>query len=109
MAVLEDEKVVRLEHIMPKTRSQHWLAAARNEEEYLGYVNGLGNLTLIERERNRAANSSSFKEKQKIAFSRSDILITKHLINYGDWTTTEIDQRQAELATTAVKIWSLPY
>jgi len=109
LAVLEDEKVVRLEHIMPKTRSQHWLAAARNEEEYLGYVNGLGNLTLIERERNRAANSSSFKEKQKIAFSRSDILITKHLINYGDWTTTEIDQRQAELATTAVKIWSLPY
>jgi len=109
LTILEDEKVVTLEHIMPKTRSQEWLQVAGDEEQYLSYVNRLGNLTLIEREKNRAANASSFLEKKKVAFSRSDILITKNLSNYGNWTVTEIDERQRQLANTAVNIWSLPY
>ena len=109
LTILEDEKVVTLEHIMPKTRSQEWLQTASDEEQYLSYVNRLGNLSLIEREKNRAANASSFQEKKKVAFSRSDILITKNLANYGNWTVTEIDERQSELAKTAVKMWSLPY
>ncbi len=109
LGVLEDEKVVTLEHIMPKTKPQEWLGAAKDDEEYIGYVNRLGNLTLIEREKNRVANNASFTKKKADAFSKSDILITKELCDYADWTVSEIVIRQKKLAKTAVKIWSLPY
>lgn len=109
LIVTEDEKKSTLEHIMPKTRSQDWLKAAKDEEEYLEYVNRLGNLTLIEREKNRAAANASFPRKKIEAFSKSDLLLTKELCEYSDWTITEIQTRQASLAKSAIKIWSLPY
>jgi hypothetical protein len=109
LAVLEDEQVVTLEHVMPKTRSQEWLHAAKDEDEYLEYVNRLGNLTLIEREKNRAANNASFLKKKESAFSKSDILVTKNLCSHKDWTVAQIELRQKEFGKTAVKIWSLQF
>ncbi len=109
LVVTEDEKKSTLEHIMPKTRSQEWLKAAKNEEEYLEYVNRLGNLTLIERENNRAAANASFPRKKTEAFSQSNLLLTKDLCEYAAWTITEIQTRQAHLARYAIKIWALPY
>lgn len=107
--VTEDEKRSTLEHIMPKTRSQDWLKAAKDEEEYLEYVNRLGNLTLIEREKNKAAANASFSKKKAEAYSKSDLLLTNDLCSYTDWTVSEIQVRQADLAKAAIKIWALPY
>lgn len=107
--VTDDEKKSTLEHIMPKTRSQEWLKAAKDEDEYLEYVNRLGNLTLIEREKNKTAANVSFAKKKAEAFSKSELLLTKELCNYNDWTISEIQTRQAHLAKSAIKIWSLPY
>ena len=80
---------------MPKTRSQDWLKSALDEAEYLDYVNRLGNLTLIERERNKAAANASFDRKKTEAFSQSDLLLTKNICRYRDWTVGEIQTRQA--------------
>ena len=107
--VTDDEKKSTLEHIMPKTRSQDWLKAAKDEDEYLEYVNRLGNLTLIEREKNKTAANVSFAKKKLEAFSKSELLITKELCGYSDWTISEIQTRQAHLAKSAIEIWSLPY
>ncbi len=107
--VTEDEKRSTLEHIMPKTRSQDWLKAAKDEEEYLEYVNRLGNLTLIEREKNKAAANASFSKKKAEAYSKSDLLLTNDLCSHSDWTVSEIQVRQADLAKAAIKIWALPY
>lgn len=106
--VLQDENRVNLEHIMPKTRSGEWMSAAKDEDEYLENVDRLGNLTLIERERNRAAGNASF-EKKKVAFVQSGIQITKDLASYQDWGVAQINQRQEKLAAMAVEIWRLPY
>ena len=107
--VTEDEKRSTLEHIMPKTRSQDWLKAAKDEEQYLEYVNRLGNLTLIEREKNKTAANASFSKKKAEAYSKSDLLLTNDLYSYSDWTVSEIQVRQADLAKAAIKIWALPY
>ena len=107
--VTEDEKRSTLEHIMPKTRSQDWLKAAKDEEQYLEYVNRLGNLTLIEREKNKTAANASFSKKKAEAYSKSDLLLTNDLCSYSDWTVSEIQVRQADLAKAAIKIWALPY
>lgn len=109
LGVLEDEKKVNLEHIMPKTRSGEWAKAAADEGEYLQYVNRIGNLTLIERGINTAIGNTSFGKKRDEAYAKSDIVATSQLTKFADWTTAEIAARQKDLATVATKVWSVPY
>ncbi len=109
LGTLEDENLVTLEHVMPKTMGQHWQHAAQDEDEYRASVNLIGNLTLIDRQTNRAASNESFGTKKKDAFPNSDIIITKALCQYDDWTVKEIKSRQEQLAEIAVQIWSVPY
>jgi hypothetical protein len=94
---------------MPKTKSQDWEGVAKDEEEYLNHVDRLGNLTLLEREKNKAASNASFNIKKTNAFSNSDIAITKSLCQYRDWNVKEIVSRQHKLAEIATNIWTLPY
>ena len=72
-------------------------------------MNRLGNLTLIEYDKNSVASSASFEQKKREAYSKSGVTMTKQLIEYGQWTVAEIRTRQDYLAKTAVKLWSLPY
>jgi hypothetical protein len=106
---IDDEQIVTLEHIMPKTISSEWNKAAKDEDEYMNYINRLGNLTLIEREKNRLAGSVSFDRKKKEAFSKSDILLTRQLTDYDQWTVVEIQERQQLLANHAVDLWKILY
>jgi hypothetical protein len=109
LEVLEDEKAVNLEHIMPKARTKEWLGAAPDEDTYLAHVHRTGNLTLIEREKNRAASTAGFAKKVEEAFSKSDILLTRDLCDYKKWTVAEIAARQEKLAKIAAQTWTLPY
>jgi uncharacterized protein with ParB-like and HNH nuclease domain len=109
LKVFEDERVVTLEHIMPKTRTKEWVKAAKDEEAYLAHVHRIGNLALIEREKNRATSTASFAKKKEDAFSQSGILLTRDLCKYSEWTVAEIVTRQAELAKLAARAWRLPY
>ena len=40
-------------------------------------------------------------------YSKSKIDISNSLIKYNQWTITEIEDRQKNLATIAVKIWCI--
>ncbi len=108
-AIVDDEKLVTLEHIMPKTRTQDWQKAAQDESEYFEYVNRLGNMTLIERDKNKGAGGLSFDKKKSMAYSKSAIIITKKLCDYKDWTIADIKDRQKALAKSAVQVWSIKY
>lgn len=109
LGVVEDERKVTLEHIMPKTMSEEWRRAANDEAEYLAYVDRLGNTTLIERDANRAAGNAGFAQKKTDAFSQSDIAMTTELCSFDEWTIAEVASRQRELAKTATEVWTLPY
>ena len=109
LVVVEDEKKVTLEHIMPQARSKAWQHAAGDETEYLEHVNRLGNMTLIEREANRAAGNASFEQKKEDAFLQSALAITAELCSYEDWTVVEIAERQRLLAKTATQVWAVEF
>lgn len=109
LGVLEDEKKVNLEHIMPKTRGGEWLKSAVDEDEYLRFVNRIGNLTLVERRINTAMGNTGFRKKRDEAYAKSALRLTSHITKYEQWTTREIVDRQQELAGAAIAVWSVPY
>lgn len=109
-SIEENEKLVTLEHIMPKSHTQHWLRYTKLDvEQYNSSINLIGNLALLEKGKNKTAARASFDEKKKVAYSKSEIDLTKKLCNFNKWGIEEIKKRQKTLAQFAVKIWSLPY
>lgn len=99
---VEDPDMVHVEHIYPQNPR-----AGKKWRKHDEFINRLGNLTLLGKRLNQSARNASFTTKKKKAYVDSDIEITEQLMAYGRWTTTEIEKRQASLATAAVKIWTV--
>ncbi|RMA90225.1 DUF262 domain-containing protein [Priestia megaterium] len=135
MIVNEDNKVIHLEHILPK-KWEKWekedkdirrsletkLAGAKKEErkdiekqldelgeifDFNSQVYKIGNLTLLFEELNKKAQNEVFKNKKKFYLS-SEIPMTKALGDYSKWNADTIDKRQVELFETVQLIWKNP-
>jgi hypothetical protein len=70
------------------------------------HLKRLGNLALIQAQKNAKAGNSSFEEKKK-TFRQSSFLLTSQLAEAAIWDTKAIDNRQKIMAEFAVKTWSL--
>ncbi len=92
---------VHVEHIYPQTPE-----AGNAHANHPLIVNRLGNLTLLDRSLNAAIKNGSF-EKKLPSYDKSELLLTKRLVNYGSWDPEKIAERQAELAARAPEIWPL--
>lgn len=68
-------------------------------------VNRFGNLTLLDAKLNQAIQNGLFAVK-KPAYDKSEVLLTKQLLGYGDWNRESIEDRQQKLAEKAVAIWT---
>ncbi|UJB68853.1 DUF262 domain-containing protein [Acaryochloris sp. 'Moss Beach'] len=108
--VNSDPEKVNLEHIMPKNVNQHW------NEEYTGipsesrsyYVNSLGNMALVSKEKNRRVGSKSFDEKKKELFSQhAEFEFTHTIASLDEWTKESIEERQRQLAAKALEVWKI--
>lgn len=106
--VNSDPEKVNLEHIMPKQSNQYW------NEEQTGididsrafFVNRLGNMALVSKDKNKRVGSKSFEEKKKSLFSlQTDFALTKSIAEYTKWDKDAIEQRQAMLAQHAINTW----
>jgi uncharacterized protein with ParB-like and HNH nuclease domain len=100
---------ITLEHIMPKTQGPAWKAAVEASENYDEFVERIGNLTLLEKGKNRGVSNSGFKEKKKKAFSSSTLALNKELCALPDWRSSDIASRSERLAKIAVQVWRLDY
>lgn len=100
---------ITLEHIMPKTRSKAWTGAADNNEEADEHTDKIGNLTLLEKGKNRGIANVSFEEKKKKAYATSSLALNRDLANVTDWNVNEIRKRSTDLAKVARKVWCLDY
>lgn len=96
--IISDSVDVHIEHILPQSPGEWYVY---NHEEY---VNRLGNLTLLGSEFNRKISNSLFDNKKKM-YEKSEIKITKELIEYENWGVEEIELRQQHLTKAALKIW----
>jgi uncharacterized protein with ParB-like and HNH nuclease domain len=102
---------VTLEHILPVNPDDECKAAmvkngTWDDKDELTYR--LGNLTLLLGKHNRKARNRIPSWKSREIYAKETKLeINKDLTNISDWSSAEIDKRQAMLATYAVKIWAL--
>lgn len=100
-----DEASLTLEHILPDSPNEaewhYW-----DELKISQYHYRLGNMTLLEYERNKDLGNRSFTEK-KAAYTLSSVPMTKHIAEKKDdqWTEDDIEKRQQKMAAEAKGIW----
>jgi hypothetical protein len=96
---------ITLEHILPENPEKgswdHFSA-----EEKKGYVNRLGNEALLLGTVNNPLGNVEYKAKEK-ALKDSGYALTKMAAGNTHWGKNEIELRQTQLATLAVKTWPL--
>jgi hypothetical protein len=78
--------------------------AAANHEQI---VNRLGNLTLLDRSLNTSIKNGAF-DKKLPSYGKSELLLTRALIEQKSWDADKITERQRIMADQALKVWSLP-
>lgn len=90
-----------LEHILPQKPENldDWNVS---EEQHDEYVYKIGNLALVGKRFNSAANNSDFDKKKK-EYRKSDIKMIKQIHEEESWTMEKIDQRSEELFNFIVR------
>jgi hypothetical protein len=119
-------KKVEIEHILPSNPRPDVRAAFDKVSEYETYVGRLGNLTLLEKTINGSVSNGAYAEKAP-GYRQSSFLLTKslaqrpqvgantqlnravaELIQFDEWNSSTIEQRQQMLAKLARKVWDMP-
>lgn len=106
--VAESAGRVTLEHILPKNAGSSWAGALPHGADPSDYVELIGNLTLLERGRNRGIAKASFAEKKKV-YAKSTLQLNDELLKHPKWSHETIEKRSRELAKVAKQIWRLDY
>jgi len=96
---------ITVEHILPEGADSPW--GEFRQEQVDRYVHRLGNLALLEATLNREASTRSFSEKAEI-YSRSQFETTRS-IRGVEWSPSDIDTRQRQMARIATAIWNLQF
>lgn len=100
-----DEDSITLEHILPDSPDEekwnYW-----DDMKISQYHYRLGNMTLLEYNKNKSIGNASFLEKKSV-YNTSSIPMTKVLAEKKDdiWTEQDIEKRQQKMAAEAIGIW----
>ena len=103
-----DFNVVNIEHLLPQTPDKAW---GLTKDDIKGYVNRLGNLTLLHVKLNSATSNSPIEEKIEY-LRKSEIAMNQKLIqrletNNYEWNEKQINDRHEELANIAYyTVWN---
>lgn len=95
---------ITVEHIIPKTLGSNWRHVRRSDHKRL--LNTVGNLALLAPNDNPAAGNKPWRHKRKI-YKKSGIKITNSLAIKSKWGKDEVEDRTAEFAKLALKIWAV--
>lgn len=78
------------------------------KEEHVQWINKLGNLTIIPRDRNAGAGNANFPAK-KLAYAEqgkeSPFALTREICEYDEWTPAAIEARHEKLKEEIRKLW----
>lgn len=104
---------VSVEHVLPrnpgaKTNWKTWFSGTKQMEKY---VNKIGNLVLLSKQKNKEAKNYDFQEKKNRYFSGkngiSSFVLTTQVLKESKWTPHIIDKRQKTLIDVLVSLWRL--
>jgi hypothetical protein len=104
-----------LEHVMPKKPTIDDWPSCFNDPRHSMYVNKIGNLLVLEADKNQYIKNKGFKVKnsnaEKKDYENSKLSLPSTLKNYltnGEWTFESIEKRQRDLVINhGEKIWTL--
>ena len=106
-ARLLNERLCSVEHILPKS-PQHWSSwVGFDDVEGADWAHRIGNLTLLDQADNKPglkANGNFAKKRE--SYRDSGVALTRELQKYDEWTPTNIEARQLEMARHAVRVWA---
>lgn len=102
--VPNSNNVINLEHVMPQTLSKDWNNIAMQDLDT--HLNRIGNLVLMQADKNSKIGNLSFEEKAKF-YKNSSFLLTSQVAEVETWGVKEIESRQKLLSELAVKTWQL--
>jgi len=107
--VAERSGRITLEHILPKNPGSDWKDAIPRDKELSEFVDLIGNLTLLEKGKNKGIAAAGFQVKKTKAFSRSTLAINEDICKNRTWTYKEIAARSLALGKNAILIWRVGY
>jgi len=103
-----DSMNVNWEHIIPKKPNAEWLKFFKEREfdNYLDYINKIGNQTLLLEEYNSKISNYFFDKKQDM-YKKSVLPINEYLKTIKQFSREEVETRQSEFGKIADKIWGV--
>lgn len=97
-----------VEHMMPQQWEDNWSVGEMDEHAKLQRnrkIKTLGNLTLVTQPLNSSMKNGPWTQKRESLKAHSHLKITTEYTEKGDWNENEIEERAADLAAIALKIW----
>lgn len=94
-----------IEHVLPENPTESWESLFPHER-WDTYINRIGNLVLLESNRNREVGNKGYPEKLR-AYSDSAYATARSLLPQApeQWTPELLEARQRRLAERAVHLW----
>jgi len=96
-----------IEHILPENLTAEW-GAFFNEEEHNRNIYKIGNLTLLEANKNNRKAADHTIEVKLPVFQSSKYNLTNS-INVSEWNISAIKNRQMDMAKIACGIWKVQF
>lgn len=102
-----DLLAAQVEHVLPQTLNEPWgeMLGPQAERVHADCLHRPGNLTLSGY--NQQLWNHPFNVKRD-RYAQSNIVLTRELAEYEQWTEVEIEARGRQLATEAARIWLGP-
>ena len=112
MAVYNHPRIT-VEHVMPQNpkSGSEWEKWCPSADVHESLVHSLGNLALLSRTKNSAANNYDFNKK-KIAYfnpksGHTAFVLTGEVMKENEWTPAIINNRQKRLLNKLIAVWDL--
>lgn len=107
-----DFETITVEHVLPQTpqANSNWMIWFSTPQDRLEWVHRIGNLALLTRKKNSAANNYDFEKKKLAYFTKggvSPFALTTQVLQHQDWTPAVVTARHAELLATLELHWRL--
>lgn len=107
-----DHKIITVEHVLPQSpaKDSEWVQLF-DEEQRARWTHKLGNLLLLNRQRNSAAQNYDFAKKKTKYFTDSQgsspFSITTPVVGMEKWTPGIVEERHAKLLKRLTDEWEL--
>lgn len=111
-SVIHEHGKLTVEHVLPQKpqADSSWAPWLEAREAHQHWVHRLGNLALLNRQKNSAASNYSFEKKKTAYFAKGGVCtfaLTTQVLQHSEWTEAVIKARQTQMLQKLEAHWRL--